>query len=81
MSDDIDYEVADKAFGMEPGYFKRALDSHQHQYIIPVEWEYIEAPTQPFPTGGSGIGYETTGNTFKRVTKLGCACGKETDRV
>ena len=54
------------------------MNTHQHQYIIPVEWayEYTEWST-PVKNGTSHFG---DGITAKKVTVLRCTCGEEVTR-
>ncbi len=51
------------------------IGKHTHEFTIPVEWKYkagLEADN------GKGSYYAKMGS--KRVTKLRCVCGEETER-
>lgn len=50
-------------------YFADRLE-HQHQFVIPVEWEW---------TDYRGFDYDSIPGR-KKVTVLRCFCGEETDR-
>lgn len=70
------YTMADRFSRLSDAQAKQALThyinkEHQHQFTIPVEWKY----KHKYMGGGDGYAPES-----KRVTKLRCICGEETDR-
>lgn len=51
------------------------LKKHQHQYTIPVEWQYKGVAAE----WGQAHGKWPVASR-KRVTKLRCSCGSEVER-
>lgn len=59
-------------------------NEHQHQHIIPVEWEYVYRTHEKIVGTHCGeVLYGATSDsvpTLRLVTKLRCVCGDEIDR-
>ena len=60
-----------------------SIHNSEHQFVIPVEWEWIDTDPMRLEKGKPVIDVRRTRLEYSngnRVTKLRCVCGEETSR-